>query len=294
MQIQTKPKDFKEGVISLNPFNFYFVSLSDGDGSVRVRFLQSTKNCPFNTDPASQKNTSRDAIFDSLNFVMEDAYTPNGEYIPKGRAYVNTFPLLYNITIFTIAFDGIHCKKLLSDIGLNIDNNGEYIDTYDFDGLKKIHDELCRIYPADADLQTPEILSQITAKSYFYRTLHCLENESVTHLETAKRKLLVAAEEYMRNNFSKGITVEDTSEYLSIDRRYLYKLFKKYSGISPKQYLSNIKIARACDLLLNSDMSITDVAEKIGYTDSLQFSAFFKKQTGISPRKYRNTSQINS
>ena len=98
----------------------------------------------------------------------------------------------------------------------------------------------------------------------------------------------------MRNNFSKGITVEDTSEYLSIDRRYLYKLFKKYSGISPKQYLSNIKIARACDLLLNSDMSITDVAEKIGYTDSLQFSAFFKKQTGISPRKYRNTSQINS
>lgn len=281
----------------MHTFNFYFVSLSDGDGSVRVRFLQSAQNFPPDSYPSLSQTAdprSRDAIFDSLNFIMEDSVSKSGEHIPHGRVYVNTHPSLADTSVFTVAFDGIHGRKLLSDVGLDIDKFGDYMMVCDWDELKKIHDELSEMYPNNADIQTPNILSQITAKSYFYRILHCLENKSVTHLETVKRKLLVIAEEYMRNNFSNGITIEDVSKYLSIDRRYLYKLFKKYSGISPKQYLSNIKIAHACDLLLNSDISVTDIAEKVGYSDSLQFSAFFKKQTGISPKKYRNTNQANS
>ncbi len=277
-------------MIIVNTYKFYFVSLSDGDGSVRVRFLQSAIH-GISQDPSPA--SFGDARFEALNFVMDDI-TIKGKTYKKGQAYLNGNVLSDSVPIFTIAFDGIHCRKLMSDVGLDIDKRGDMINIYDFDGIKKIYDELLEMYPDDADLKTPEIISQITAKNYFYRALHCLENVSQTRLETAKRKLLVNAEEYMRNNFSRGITIEDTSEYLSIDRRYLYKLFKKYSGTSPKQYLSNIKISYSCDLLLNSEMTIGDIAERVGYSDSLQFSAFFKKQTGMSPRKYRNLNQSNS
>lgn len=158
---------------------------------------------------------------------------------------------------------------------------------YNFDKIEKIYNELLEMYPQDADLEIPKILSQITAKSFFYRILSVIEVNYQVAITSQKRRLLVEAESYMRNNFANGCTIESLSKDLSIDRRYLYKLFKKHSGLSPKQYLSNIKISYACDLLLNSDLSIGEIAEKTGYSDMLQFSAFFKKQTGMSPTKYK-------
>lgn len=266
-------------------FNFYYVSLSDGDGALRIRFIQSvTARGKQNTlTPNSFSRTlplpSADISFDSLSFITDGPFV--------GNAYFNGNIMVDDASIFSITFDGTHSKKLLSDVGINPEKNGELIKVYDFDELLKIHSELKRNYPENADINTPEILSQITAKSYFYRALRCLETDYARSPSSSTRKLLVSAENYMRNNFQNGCTIEQLSKHLAIDRRYLYKLFKKYSGISPKQYLSNIKISYSCDLLQNTDLSVGDIAEKVGYDDLLQFSAFFKKQTGMSPLKWR-------
>ena len=279
----------------MEKYIFYFVSLSDGDASLRIRFIY-----------ALSLSEGQDAIFSpgthasvsSITYIIEGSGTLNGKPITAGQAFYSA-PHLKNFFQYNdkntktlvIGFDGIHQKKLLSDINIKTDEPGFIIDIRSFDALKNIYCELKNIYPKDALLETPQILSQITAKSYFYSTLRCLEEEYTIYLNTSRRKLLVLAEEYMRNNFSSDITIEEVSKYLSVDRRYLYKLFKKHSGVSPKQYLNNIRIARATELLANSEMSVTEIAELTGYKDSLQFSTFFKKQTGISPRKYRNSLQ---
>ena len=69
---------------------------------------------------------------------------------------------------------------------------------------------------------------------YFFSMLSCLENHQIAHFDTNRLKLLVMAEEYMLSNFSQCISVDDVANHLHIDRRYLYKIFKQHSGISPK------------------------------------------------------------
>lgn len=269
-----------EGIFLFN-YSFYYVSLSDGDAAMRIRFIQSLKYASAQPDKVqkSHKYSNNASAYISLSFIMD------GEN--KGNLFINKDFCIENTTVFSIAFDGTHCKKLLSDAGLNIEKMTDMIKINNFDKIEKIYDELLEMYPEDADLEMPVILSQITAKSFFYRILRIIEVNCQKPIKSEKRVLLVKAESYMRNNFTNGCTIEGLSKHLSVDRRYLYKLFKNYSGISPKQYLSNIKISYACDLLLNTDLSIGDIAEKTGYSDMLQFSAFFKKQTGMSPMKYR-------
>ena len=274
--------------------NFFYVALSDGDASLRVRFIDSPT---FESQPVNESKETKANInpFSSLHIIISGSETINGKKISAGQAFYEDAPpselktdtLRENSIRLSFAIDGIHHRKLISDANISPDSPFAPVDIYNFDEIKKIYRELLDMYPEDAPIDPPQMLTQITAKQYFYRALHCLENKNIMQLDTFRRKLLVDAESYMRNNFQKEISIEDVSAYLSVDRRYLYKLFKKYSGISPKQYLSNIRISRATELLLNSDLSITEIAAEVGYKDPLQFSAFFKKQTEFSPKKYR-------
>lgn len=99
--------------------------------------------------------------------------------------------------------------------------------------------------------------------------------------------------EYIENNFFRNITINDVAKYLNLNRSYLYKLFKSYSGISPQQFLINYRMERACELLGSTQLTITQVAASVGYIDSLLFSNRFKKYKGISPTEYRVYRQEN-
>ncbi|MGL6173893.1 MAG: AraC family transcriptional regulator [Cellulosilyticaceae bacterium] len=101
------------------------------------------------------------------------------------------------------------------------------------------------------------------------------------------------AVEYIENNFFRNITINDIAKYLNLNRSYLYKLFKSYSGISPQQFLINYRMERACELLGSTQLTITQVAASVGYTDSLVFSNRFKKYKGMSPTEYRTYRQEN-
>ncbi len=64
------------------------------------------------------------------------------------------------------------------------------------------------------------------------------------------------------------------------------QLFKRQLGVSPQQYLMNIRISRACELLA-SGSGVAEASEAIGYVDALYFSRIFKKHTGQTPSQYR-------
>lgn len=94
--------------------------------------------------------------------------------------------------------------------------------------------------------------------------------------------------DYMRSNLFRTLRVKELTEILGVSQPYLYNVFMKKSGISPKQTLDDLKLKKAKDLLIRTSMQISDVAYSTGFDDPLSFSKFFKKKTGISPTEYKS------
>ena len=92
---------------------------------------------------------------------------------------------------------------------------------------------------------------------------------------------------YMNHHYQDNTTVTQLAQMVNLSDRRFRELFQEVYSISPSDYLINLRIQHACELLLDSTMSITEVAEACGYTDPLYFSRLFRKKMGMSPLAYR-------
>ncbi|WP_379154706.1 AraC family transcriptional regulator [Paenibacillus sp. sgz5001063] len=92
---------------------------------------------------------------------------------------------------------------------------------------------------------------------------------------------------YLHAHYCENVTVERMSSSLKLDRKYLSALFKKTVGLPPQQYLLNFRIAKACELLMETPCTIGEISRSVGYQDPLLFSRMFKKVKGCSPKEYR-------
>lgn len=100
--------------------------------------------------------------------------------------------------------------------------------------------------------------------------------------------LYYQAMRYISNNYEEQISVHDLVNYLSIDRSYLFRIFKKHSGTNPQDFITNYRLRKASELLKNKDNSIEYVALSCGFLSYQSFFRFFKKKYGISPSTYQN------
>ncbi|EKN65222.1 transcriptional regulator [Neobacillus bataviensis LMG 21833] len=91
-------------------------------------------------------------------------------------------------------------------------------------------------------------------------------------------------------------------EYISIDRMaaiaelssyYFIKQFRKHTNTTPAQYLTKIRMKKATELLRHTDLSIKDIAAKIGYENANYFNKVFRKITGFSPLEFRESKISN-
>ena len=100
------------------------------------------------------------------------------------------------------------------------------------------------------------------------------------------------AVKYIKDNLQRNITVENLVKLTGVSQPYLYRLFRERYGISPKGYILEQKMSCAKDLLLTTDMTVTEIANSVGYEDVLAFSAVFSKKEGISATGYRKSANL--
>lgn len=81
--------------------------------------------------------------------------------------------------------------------------------------------------------------------------------------------------------------ISDYAKIAGLSTGRFIHVFTKSIGVSPKRYIIDIKVTRARELLENTDLSICQISEILGYSDSNYFSRIFKKHTGHSPTFYR-------
>jgi AraC-like DNA-binding protein len=94
------------------------------------------------------------------------------------------------------------------------------------------------------------------------------------------------AVDFIANNYSKPINVEDVSNHIFLSRSRLYRVFKQQIFMSPQQYLTEYRIREAIQLLEKRKGSIKEIANAVGIEDPLYFSNLFKQVTGKSPKNY--------
>lgn len=96
------------------------------------------------------------------------------------------------------------------------------------------------------------------------------------------------AQEFIEQNFTERITVDQLASMLAVGRRNLERRFKKATSNTIVEYIQRVKIEAAKKSLESSRENVNEVMYKVGYSDLKAFRSTFKKITGISPMEYRN------
>ncbi|WP_058300818.1 AraC family transcriptional regulator [Gorillibacterium timonense] len=163
------------------------------------------------------------------------------------------------------------------------------------------------VFNAGTDTQLPSCFRQVRDADYpgesrelritsaFFQLMATLLDEasgerSGSRPPESRRKIYAArAMEYVDVNYSRGVTVEELAADLGLSRKYLSRLFKDETGISPQQYLLKYRLDKASELLRGTALSVKEVSFSVGYKDPLLFSRMFKQLFGLSPRQYRES-----
>lgn len=114
--------------------------------------------------------------------------------------------------------------------------------------------------------------------------------EQEVNYETIDNQRMQEAAKYISRHFHKDLKLPDVAMQYGVSTSYFAKKFKAVTGFSFKEYLTAVRIREASSLLIQSNMSITEVAIKCGFSDSNYFGDVFKKVKGVSPRAYRKVS----
>ncbi len=107
--------------------------------------------------------------------------------------------------------------------------------------------------------------------------------EKTGHAEEALR--------YLEEHYCDPLTIQDIADHLGLNRSYLHRIFKAFTGVSIQSYLLDYRIRQACILLKTTQLSVRAIAHSVSYIDPLYFSRIFRQKMGVSPSEYR---QLNS
>ncbi|MCR5033541.1 MAG: helix-turn-helix domain-containing protein [Lachnospiraceae bacterium] len=206
--------------------------------------------------------------------------------IPKGAEFQYHADLAEPWTYMWVTFDGAMADEYLQNACLCADTPVIH-STIPTDSYTPLIQSIL-----DANHLTKA--NEIKRVAYLYEILSMLieaqaacRNADGSYDYTAEAYVDYALQ-YIKTNY-RTIKVGDIAAYVGINRSYLTSLFKKVLNVSPQQYLIKFKLSEAAKYLKTTDMSVSEIAEQVGYGDSCNFTRVFKQIYGVSPQTYRNT-----
>ena len=232
-------------------------------------------------------------MFFSLHYVLsgEGVLYQNGKEYPIGPKM--GFLLMPSVTCkYTasetnpweyrwVGFSGSKAWDILQKCSINADNPVFYYDKDDF-----FPSMMERIYNASHTQYVSELLMVGYLNLLLARLVLEFRDTSNQDMDIG-HEYVNSAIRYIHSHYTGRCTIEEIADTLKLNRSYLYKLFIKYQKMSPNQYITQLRVSMAADLLTSGNATISEIANMVGYGDAYYFSRVFKSEKNLSPSEYR-------
>lgn len=132
-------------------------------------------------------------------------------------------------------------------------------------------------------------LSDLASEAVLLYTFSFLGSINFPNKVRNKQSGIDFIKKYIDDHFTEhDFSLESISRELSYNKKYISYIFKKRFGVGAIEYLNTIRIQNACTMMEQGFTSVSDIADKCGYSDSQYFSKIFKAKMGLSPTNYIN------
>ena len=251
--------------------------LSECD-SEKEQFSYDTYNCEGRDDyfiiyvTDGIFNTEIDGVTYHLKKGTMVLYPPKYKYHYWGEP-----PSRYSCAHFT----GSHAEILLTDLGFPLE---PYVLESEFSPkIKALFDKM---------------MEQNLTNAIFSRySLACLLEEILLTIAIEREKsrgyrTLKKSIKYIHANYTEKIQIPYLAKLEGMSNSRYDTLFSKEMGKTPMEYILSLRLSKACELLLSTDMAISLIGAAVGYKDQYFFSRIFKKHVGTSPQIYRKNNKF--
>ena len=289
-------------------FNCMFLSLNmlflfKGDNEKFMKHINEDLKIVFNSD--NRKTILKSHYHNSYEIVFitegKSKFNINGKtYIAKKNdmVFINKFESHSN-EIMEYPYKRFYMLVPQSFIHKNFD------DKYLVSILKNRPSEFNHVISLNNHFQqiyniTENILQEYNKKNPFYKDvigslfknlliLVYRMDKSIFSNRTysSNNNLIFEIQEYLENNYKDNITLENTALSFHINQYYLSHLFKKITGFTFKEYLINLRLSHAKNLLVQSEKSVGDICYESGFNNINHFIRIFKIKNDITPLQFR-------
>lgn len=142
--------------------------------------------------------------------------------------------------------------------------------------------------------QNTPLLRDNLIDGYIHDILSTLLADTTAHasLSDAAPSIFQYLITYMNHNYQLDLSLDYLAGFAGLNKYYLSRKFHELYGFSPIDYIINLRIQQAQQLLEISDLKIKEIAHSVGIHDMNNFTSLFRKKTGMSPKQYRNKLKI--
>lgn len=213
----------------------------------------------------------------TLNGSPHTARSGSVLVFPPHYPYTYTFDGHDALSYLWVHFTGSYAERFLSECGF-----GELPCLFHVDSDIKIisgFEKLFDIYRAHGPLQQQKLACGLED------ILLCVATDL---MPTEDVRDLTRSLGYIHTFYSKEIRIPDLAKMESLSNSRYITVFKQRMGMPPSEYIIHLRLNVACDLLKNRDVSIKEVAARVGYDNPHFFSKLFKKKMGVSPGQYKD------
>ncbi len=144
--------------------------------------------------------------------------------------------------------------------------------------------ELCIASPKHAMICRELAISVLLMVEH---TLYHYDRQERSIHEQKYEALVRKITDYLDQHYTEALSLEQVARWMHISPSHLSHLFKRETGLSPMQYVIHRRIGEAQSLLMETQLPIHEIEERLGFGSSCHLTSMFKKYVGISPREYR-------